>query len=94
MRMRLERFRAIVVILILLVGLSTRSFSQNCGLPPPPPPSGNHGTTSSQSPGSENGAPVGNGTWVLIGMAAIYAARKAYTRKKVSDEDSTGGFSI
>jgi hypothetical protein len=41
---------------------------------PPPPPGDGHGASNNQVPGG--GAPVGNGTLLLIGLAGAYAIFK------------------
>jgi hypothetical protein len=42
----------------------------------PPPPGNGHDATNNQVPGG--GAPVGNGTLLLIGMAGAYTILKMY----------------
>jgi len=52
-------------------------FGQN-GEPPPPP--GEHGQTGNQPPGG--GAPLGNGTLLLLMTSAIYGGYKAWRVKE------------
>lgn len=67
--------------LALLFSIHTVGFSQ----PPPPPPSIGHGATSNQ-PGA--GAPIGEGMFMLIGLAGLYAGKKLYDlRKTINSEE-------
>ncbi len=45
--------------------------------PPSPPATGNNGGTNGVVGGS-NGAPIGNGTFILLALASAYAGRKVY----------------
>jgi hypothetical protein len=47
--------------------------------PPPPPPSIGHGG-STNVPGA--GAPIGEGMFLLIGLAGIYGGKKMYDLRK------------
>ncbi len=67
-------------ILILLTFLTIGSFTLPAQ-PPPPPPSGNNGGTNGFVGGSASGAPVGNGTFILLTLAVAYAGRKIYIVK-------------
>lgn len=48
---------------------------------PPHPPS-SHGQTGNQAPGTGGGAPVGSGLVLLIGLSAVYGAKKAYSAQQ------------
>jgi Spy/CpxP family protein refolding chaperone len=50
---------------------------------PPPPPSGDgaKGSSTNKAPGGTSGSPIGNGTFILVALAAAYAGRKAYLVK-------------
>ena len=71
------------IALTFLFSIHTVSFSQ----PPPPPPlppGGGHGSGGNQ-PG---GAPVGEGVFLLIGLAGLYGGKKVYDiRKSLHTED-------
>lgn len=62
--------------LTLFFSIHTVSFSQP---PPPPPPSIGHGGTANV-PGS--GAPIGEGMFLLIGLAGFYGGKKMYDLRK------------
>jgi len=62
--------------LSLLFSIHTVSFAQ----PPPPPPSGTHGSSDNAPPGA--GAPIGEGMFLLIGLAGLYAGKKMYDIRK------------
>lgn len=51
---------------------------------PPPPPGDGHGASNNQVPGG--GSPIGNGTLLLLGMAAVYAGRKVYVLRSEKTE--------
>ena len=49
---------------------------------PPHPNNGGSAPTGSNTPvGQEGGAPVGNGTFILMALAAAYAGRKVYVMR-------------
>lgn len=62
--------KMVIKISILIIFLCT-SIPQMWSQPPPP---ANHSETNNQVPGG--GAPIGNGTLLLLGMAALYGGRK------------------
>lgn len=68
--------KIIIKISILAILLGT-SIPQVWSQPPPP---ANHSETNNQVPGG--GAPIGNGTLLLLGMAALYGGRKIYKIQK------------
>jgi hypothetical protein len=43
---------------------------------PPPPPPGGHGDDGNQNAG--NGAPIGGGLFILLGLGAAYGGKKVY----------------
>jgi hypothetical protein len=47
----------------------------------PPPPPADKGTATNKAPGGPSGSPIGNGTFILVALAAVYAGRKAYLKK-------------
>lgn len=63
-------------VLALLFSIHTVSLSQ----PPPPPPSSGHGAAGNNPPGA--GVPIGEGMFLLIGLAGLYGGRKVYDLRK------------
>lgn len=59
----------IILVLSITIGVNSISIAQ------PPPPAG-HGATGNAPPGG--GAPVGEGLFLLIGLAGLYAGKKVY----------------
>jgi len=50
-----------------------------------PPPPALHAATSDQASGA--GAPIGSGTLLLLGMAALYGGRKIYDMHSSENEE-------
>jgi hypothetical protein len=66
-------------ILLLLAFLTLGSIRLLAQAPPPPPASGSSNGTNGIVGGSEGpGTPVGNGTFILVILAAVYTGRKVY----------------
>jgi hypothetical protein len=64
----------------LLISIHTVSVAQ----PPPPPDHGGGGNT---PPGGGAGAPIGEGVFILLGLAGLYGGKKVYNiRKEVKSE--------
>ncbi len=59
----------------------TISISISAQTPPPPPPNVGHGSSGNKAPGDSS--PLGNGTFILLTLAAAYAGRKVYAVKAV-----------
>ena len=72
-------FIPLTIAFALLLG-SADVFAQG----PPPPPSGGHGATGNQDAG--NGAPIGGGLFILMGLGAAYGGRKLYLMNKEEEE--------
>ena len=64
-----------IILFIALMFLGSLNEVGNCQSLPPPPPSNGHGNGGNQPPA---GAPVGNGTFILMALAGVYALRKVY----------------
>jgi len=65
----------------LLICIHTVSLAQ----PPPPPPSSGHGASGNAPPGGS--APIGEGMFLLIGLAGLYGGKKIYDlRQTVKSE--------
>ncbi len=67
-----------LLIFVLFISLSLAGSAQT---PPPPPPNTGHGQGGNQAP-SDGGAPIGDGMFILIGLAGLYAGKKVYDYKK------------
>jgi len=67
--------KAFVLLALLAISISTSAQT-----PPPPPPNQGHGSTGNKAPG--DGAPTGNGTFLLVAFAAVYGGKKLYYNKK------------
>jgi len=59
------------------MSIHTASTAQPGG--PPPPPGGGHGGIGNEPP---PGAPVGEGVFLLIGLAGLYGSKKVYDLRK------------
>lgn len=70
--------KKIIFLFILCTGL----FFSISGIAQPPPPPTNPSASENKPVGAPAGAPVGNGTLLLISLAGLYAARKVYTSRK------------
>jgi len=69
-------------ILILLIMITIGAATLHAQGPPPvPPSSANNGGTNGLVGGTNGGAPIGNGTLILLGLAVAYAGRKVYAVK-------------
>ena len=72
------RILAAFLTLALLINIHTVSKAQP-PTPPPLPPAAGHGNAGNTPAG---GAPIGNGTYILLTLAAAYAFRKVYVWRK------------
>jgi hypothetical protein len=71
------------VFFIIAASINTQSVAQ----PPPPPPAG-HGLANDNPPGG--GAPIGDGMFLLLGLAGMYGAKKLFDlRRQVNREELT-----
>jgi hypothetical protein len=77
-------------ILILLAFLTIGSFTLLAQGPPPvPPTTGNNGGANNFVGGTNgpSGGPIGNGTFILLTLAAAYAGRKVYAIKATETQE-------
>lgn len=74
-----KQFRIFVAFLtfVLLISIHKEGVAQ-----PPPPPGGGHNLPGNQPAA---GAPIGNGTFILLTLAAAYALRKVYVMRTTTD---------
>ncbi len=80
-----KHFRIFTALITLAIFISINSVSV-AQPPPPPPPGGGHGGGGNQPPA---GAPVGEGMFLLFGLAGLYAGKKVYeTRRVLKSEDN------
>jgi len=74
MKRKLIKYFLIGFFIICIEGLTAQ----------PPPPGGEHGTSNNQVPGG--GAPIGNGTLMLLSMAGVYAILKWHNSQNENTE--------
>ena len=79
-----KQFRIFAAFLTFVLFTSIQISTMAQDKPPPPPPNG-HGLGGNQAPAA--GAPIGNGTFILLTLAAAYAGRKIYISRIVSAEE-------
>lgn len=80
MKKRIRIFIALLS-LALSISLTNVSFAQGPNGPPPPPPGGGGGGGTGTGQGGNQGAPIGDGMFLLLGLAGLYAGRKLYLDK-------------
>jgi hypothetical protein len=78
--MKSFRHFMVFIVFVLLFTCNTRSLAQ------PPPPSGGHGIGSDSPPGGGEGAPIGEGLFFLIGLAAVYGGKKMVGFRNRTDQ--------
>ncbi len=82
-----KTFKSLILPLMLLafMAIAQSSFAQ--GPPPPPSGVGSKGSSTNQAPSNGGGAPIGNGTFILLTLAAAYAGRKVYVVKAAGNQE-------
>ena len=65
----------LLLILVLFITINAAGIAQT---PPPPPPGGVHGQAGNKAPA----APIGEGIFLLIGLAGMYGSKKVYDHRK------------
>jgi hypothetical protein len=75
--------KLLILIIMLMIGAATLNAQ---GPPPAPPSSANNGGTNGFV-GGTGGAPIGNGTFILLALAVAYAGRKVYVVKAAENEE-------
>jgi hypothetical protein len=85
--MDINNFKRIIAAIILIAG-SFYAQAQN-----PPHPNGGviPGSGNTVVGGQQGGAPIGSGNFLLIGLALLYATKKAAASRKVHAEDESIG---
>jgi hypothetical protein len=68
----------LATLLLCFTAIAQTTFAQ--GPPPPPSGPGAKGSSTNKAPGGGD-APIGNGTFILVALAAAYAGKKAYLVK-------------
>ncbi|MEI8046174.1 MAG: hypothetical protein WCI92_02245 [Bacteroidota bacterium] len=66
----------LLLVLVLFVTINAAGIAQT----PPPPPNGGHGAAGNKDPGG--GAPIGEGMFLLIGLAGMYGCKKVFDYRK------------
>jgi hypothetical protein len=74
-------------LLILIIMLTISAATLNAQGPPPAPPSSANNGGANGFVGGTGGAPIGNGTFILLALAAAYAGRKVYTVKAAQTQE-------
>lgn len=75
--------KKIVIQLMIIVSFTLGSHTLLAQGPPPPP--ADHGAGGNQT--ADNGAPIGGGLFILLGLGAAYGSKKLYDLKKESLEE-------
>ena len=81
-----KTFKSFILPLLLLAFMAIAQISLAQGPPPPPSGTGAKGSSTNHAPG-DSGAPIGNGTFILLALAAAYAGRKVYTVKAAETQE-------
>jgi hypothetical protein len=82
-----KTFKSFILPLLLLAFMAIAQISLAQGPPPPPSGDGAKGSSSNHAPGGTSGSPIGNGTFILLTLAAAYAGRKVYTVKAAETQE-------
>jgi hypothetical protein len=83
-----KTFKSFILPLLLLAFMAIAQISLAQGPPPPPSGTGAKGSSTNHAPGgTSGGAPIGNGTFILLALAAAYAGRKVYTVKAAETQE-------
>ncbi len=80
MKIQVYSLKTFILLVLLIVGTGISAQT-----PPPPPPNGGHGINGNKAPG--DGAPTGNGTFILLTLAAAYAGRTIYSVKATETQE-------
>ncbi len=67
--------------------LTISAATLNAQGPPPAPPSSANNGEANGFVGGTGGAPIGNGTFILLTLAAAYAGRKVYAIKATETQE-------
>ena len=70
----------IIFQLLIIVAITFQSINIANAQDVPPPPPGGHDLNGNQE--KENGAPIGSGLLILLGLASGYGVKKIYDIKK------------
>ena len=74
-------------LLILIIMLTIAAATLNAQGPPPVPPSSANNGGTNGFVGGTGGAPIGNGTFILLTLAVAYAGRKVYTMNATETQE-------
>ncbi|PLX03334.1 MAG: hypothetical protein C0595_07495 [Marinilabiliales bacterium] len=80
---KFKKFRKLTAVIALCLALSLPALSFASDVPNPP--AGDHGGSGDIAPGG--GAPIGGGTFILLGLAVAYAGKKIYGKGKIELEE-------
>ena len=76
-----KAFKSLMLPILLLAFMAIAQSSLAQGPPPPPSGVGAKGSSTNHAPGGTSSSPIGNGTFILLTLAAAYAGRKVRTMK-------------
>ncbi len=82
-----KTFKSLILPLLLLAFMAIAQISLAQGPPPPPSGDGAKGSSTNHAPGGTSGSPIGNGTFILLALAAAYAGRKVYMVKVAGNKE-------
>ncbi len=82
-----KMFKMFKIMVFALSFLAIAQISLAQGPPPPPSGDGAKGSSSNHAPGGTSSSPIGNGTFVLLTLAAAYAGRKVYMVKFAGNKE-------
>jgi len=82
-----KMFKMLKIMVLTLSFLAIAESSLAQGPPPPPSGEGAKGSSSNHAPGGTSGSPIGNGTFILLTLAAAYAGRKVYVVKAAKNKE-------
>ncbi len=81
-----KAFKLCILPILLLAFMAVAQSSIAQGPPPPPSGTGAKGSSTNHAP-SDSGAPIGNGTFILLTLATAYAGRKVYVVKATQTQE-------
>ena len=73
----MKNYIKLLVLSLMITGATLVNTTVKADDPPPPPPE--HGTNGNVPGG---GAPIGGGLFILLGLGAVYGAKKLFVVKK------------
>ncbi len=81
-----KTFKSHILSILLLAFMAIAQISFAQGPPPPPSGVGAKGSSTNHAPG-DSSAPIGNGTFILLTLAAAYTGCKGYVVKVAETQE-------